>query len=165
MGKDRPMKWDRIPTASVPADARLAGPREHRHAHATTASLSRRRFLQGSAAVAAGGAVALGPGLASAAGPGLGDVVPIPTTQEFFPGFFSHIQGPPLLGGPNADPSTVYNFEGISGIAFVSGTVERRNRRTGEVRNLPYLFNDMRFMKGRFRGRDGHVRRGTFAFI
>jgi len=41
----------------------------------------------------------------------------------------------------------------------------RRNKRTGEVRTLPYSFNDMRFMKGVFRGRDGHERNATFAFI
>jgi hypothetical protein len=29
---------------------------------------------------------------------------------------------------------------------------------------LPYSFNDMRFMQGLFRGRDGHVREATFVF-
>ena len=45
-------------------------------------------------------------------------------------------------------------------IAFV----ERTDRRTGEMRTLPYAFNDMRFMQGRFEGRDGHVRNATFVF-
>jgi hypothetical protein len=58
----------------------------------------------------------------------------------------------------------VYNFDGTAGIAFISGFVERTDRKTGETRTLPYSFNDMRFMQGRFEGRDGHVRDATFAF-
>jgi hypothetical protein len=88
---------------------------------------------------------------------------PIPATLEFFPGVFGHVQAPPL--GAGSDPTTVNNFNGAAGIAFISGEVERRNTRTGEVRTLPYSFNDMRFMKGAFRGRDGHERNATFAFI
>ena len=41
---------------------------------------------------------------------------------------------------------------GAAGIAFISGTVERTDRKTGETRVLPYLFNDMRFMQVVFRG-------------
>jgi hypothetical protein len=92
-------------------------------------------------------------------------VQPIPTTAEFFPGVESHVQAPPSLVGPDSDPATVYNFEGATGIAFISGVCERRNRKTGETRTLPFQFNDMRFMKGVFRGRDGHVRGATFALV
>jgi len=130
---------------------------------------SRRGFLQGAAGVTALGAAA-GSGLfrppaAEASGPGIGLVQPIPTTAEFFPGVESHVQAPPDLEGPDSDPATVYNFEGATGIAFISGMCERRNRKTGETRTLPFQFNDMRFMKGVFRGRDGHVRGGTFALV
>ena len=129
---------------------------------------SRRRFLQASAGAAAlGGAAAAGllrPGRALA-GPGIGLVEPIPTTVEFFPGVQSHVLAPPFLFGPDSDPATVYNFEGVSGLAYISGTCEQRNRRTGETRELPFSFNDMRFMKGVFRGTDGRTRRGAFGFI
>ncbi len=105
------------------------------------------------------------PRSAQAAGPGIGLAVPIPTTTEFFPGVQSHVQAPPFLEGPDSDPATVYNFQGATGIAFISGMVDRWNRRTGERRRLPYLFNDMRFMQGVFRGRDGHARNATFGFV
>jgi hypothetical protein len=59
----------------------------------------------------------------------------------------------------------VYNFRGASAIGFVDGEVERRNRRTGETRVLPFVASDMRFMQGAFRGNDGRVRPATFAFI
>jgi hypothetical protein len=35
----------------------------------------------------------------------------------------------------------------------------------GETRTLPFLFNDMRFMKGVFRSHDGHVRDAAFGFV
>jgi hypothetical protein len=107
----------------------------------------------------------LRPDRALAGGPGIGLVEPIPTTVEFFPGVQSHVLGPPFLFGPDSDPATVNNFHGASAIAFISGTCERRNRRTGETRTLPFLFNDMRFMKGVFRGHDGHVRDAAFGFV
>jgi hypothetical protein len=103
--------------------------------------------------------------VAQAAGPGVGLAEPIPATAEFFPGVFSHVQFPPVLGGENADPGTVFNFQGAVGSALISGTCEQRNRRTGTTRTLPYLMNDMRFQKGVFRGRDGHERGATFALV
>ena len=137
----------------------------HPHVHQFT----RRGFLQTTAGAAALGAVVgsglLRPGVAQAAGPGVGLAEPIPATAEFFPGVFSHVQFPPVLGGENADPGTVFNFQGAVGSALISGTCEQRNRRTGTTRTLPYLMNDMRFQKGVFRGRDGHERGATFALV
>jgi hypothetical protein len=130
---------------------------------------TRRRFLRAGAGAAAIGAAAgaglLRSGGAFASGPGIGLVEPIPTTVEFFPGVQSHVLAPPFLFGPDSDPATVYNFQGVSAIAFISGTCERTNRKTGETRTLPFLFNDMRFMKGVFRGRDGHAREAAFGFV
>lgn len=130
---------------------------------------TRRRFLQTSVGTTALGAIVgsglLRPGVARASGPGIGLVEPIPATTEFFPGVLSHVQFPPVLGGDVADPGTVFNFEGAVGAALISGTCEQRNRKTGEKRTLPYLFNDMRFQQGVFRGRDGHERAATFAFV
>jgi hypothetical protein len=137
----------------------------HSHAH----QWSRRGFLQTAAGAAAFGAAAgaglFRPSTAQAGGPGIGLAEPIPTTLEFFPGVQSHVLVPPTLLGPDSDPSTVYNFRGTSAIAFISGMCEQRNRRTGATRTLPFTFNDMRFMKGVFRGRDGHERRATFALV
>jgi hypothetical protein len=138
------------------------------HAH-THYALSRRGLLKGAAGAALAGA-AVGSGLfdslkAQAAAPGVGLAEPIPASVEFFPGAFGHVQAPPFLVGPDSDPSTVYNFEGATGIAFISGSVDRTDRRTGETETLPFIFNDMRFMKGVFRGRDGRVRDGCFALV
>ena len=130
---------------------------------------SRRDFLKTAVGAAAFGAAASGgllrPARALAGGPGIGLVEPIPTTFEFFPGVPSHVLAPPFLFGPDSDPATVYNFQGVSAIAFISGTCEQRNRKTGETRTLPFQLNDMRFMKGVFRGHDGHVRDASFGFV
>ena len=137
----------------------------HSHVHQWT----RRGFLQTTVGAAALGAVVgtglLRPGAAQAAGPGIGLAEPIPATAEFFPGVLSHVQFPPVVGGKNADPGTVFNFQGAVGAALISGTCEQRNRMTGAKRTLPFMFNDMRFQKGVFRGRDGHKRGATFALV
>jgi hypothetical protein len=136
----------------------------HRHA---ASLISRRRFLQATAGATAfgalGGPSALVADTAHAAAPGIGLALPIPATLDLLGADF-HVQAPPLTG-VDTDPATVNNFQGAAGIAFISGTVERTDRKTGETRLLPYLFNDMRFMQGVFRGRDGHERNATFAFI
>ena len=108
------------------------------------------------------GATALFADSAGAAAPGIGLALPIPATLDLLGADF-HVQAPPFTG-VDTDPSTVYNFQGAAGIAFISGMVERTDRKTG-ARVLPYLHNDMRFMQGVFRGRDGHERRATFGFI
>ena len=131
--------------------------------------VSRRRFLQGTAGAAALGA-ATGAGLmnqrhAHAAAPGVGLVVPIPYGLDFFgDGRLFHVEAPPFPGA-GEDPSTVFNFDGASAIAFIDGLVDRTNRKTGAIETLPFIASDMRFAKGRFRGRDGHVREGTFGFV
>jgi hypothetical protein len=139
------------------------------HRHPWPSPMSRRRFLQGAAGLTVAGAAAssglLDPLAAHATSPGIGRVVPIPTTVEFFPGVASHVLAPPFLQGPDSDPSTVYNFQGATGLAYITGLVERRNRKTGETRTLPSNFNDMRFMTGRFRAHDGHVEQATFALV
>jgi hypothetical protein len=153
---DRPL----TPTRPIDPDA----PGGHRQVNQWT----RRGFLQTAAGAAALGAVMgtglLHPGEAQAASPGIGLAEPIPATADFF-GVPSHVQFPPVLGGPDADPGTVFNFQGSVGAALISGTCEQRNRRTGDTRTLPYMMNDMRFMKGFFRGRDGHKRGATFALV
>jgi hypothetical protein len=149
-----------VPTRATTVGALESDSREDRW--------SRRRLIQTGLGAAAIGAAAsaglLRPGKALA-GPGIGLVDPIPTTFEFFPGVQSHVQAPPFLFGPDSDPATVYNLQGATGLAYISGTCEQRNRVTGETRELPFVSNDMRFMKGVFRGHDGHVRSAAFGFV
>jgi hypothetical protein len=135
------------------------------HAHVLPRSWGRRQFLQAAGASTAG--IALGSrlvrtGLAEA-GPGIGNILPIPTTLDAF-GEEIHVQVPPFTGA-DSDPSTVDNFQGASAIALVDTSVSRRNRKTGETLVLPSTGNHVTFMKGVYRGRDGHVRDGTFSLI
>ena len=56
-------------------------------------------------------------------------------------------------------------MNGFVGLAYVDGTVTRTNTLTNEVLTLPFVDSDMRFMKGVFRGTDGRLHHGAFAFI
>ena len=129
--------------------------------------ISRRTFLRAGIGASAMGA-ALGAGLlrpvAASAAPGIGNVLPIPSTLEPFPGVEIHVQAPPFTG-PNTDPSTVWNFQGASGIAFMDTSVTRTHRKTGEVQVLPSTMNHMTFMQGIYIGRDGHVPESISSFV
>ena len=65
----------------------------------------------------------------------------------------------------DAEPATITNMDAAVGLAYVSGMVTQTNNKTGEVMRLPFVDSDMRFMKGVFRGTDGRVHRGAFAFV
>jgi hypothetical protein len=70
------------------------------------------------------------------------------------------------LGDPaNAEPATITDFNGFVGLAYLSGTVMQANTSTGQIMRLPFVDSDMRFMKGVFRGTDGRIHRGAFAFV
>ena len=129
--------------------------------------ISRRTFLRAGVGASAMGA-ALGAGLlrpiTASAAPGIGNVLPIPTTMEPIPGEEIHLQAP-FFTGRNTDPSTVWNFQGASGFAFMDTSVTSTHRKTSEVQVLPSTFNHMAFMQGIYIGRDGHVREGTFSFV
>jgi hypothetical protein len=43
--------------------------------------------------------------------------------------------------------------------------VTQTNTKTGEMVRLPFVDSDMRFMQGVFRGTDGKVHQGAFAFV
>src|SRR5262245_39927833 len=51
-----------------------------------------------------------------------------------------------VFGGPGEEPSSIGNFKGSSGIAFIGGTVTRTNINTGQQQLLPFIDADMRFM-------------------
>jgi hypothetical protein len=130
------------------------------------ASISRRTFPRaGVGASVVGGALGLGllRPVSAWAAPGIGNVLPIPTTEEFL-GVELHVQSPPF-SGVDTDPSTVWNFQGASGIAFIDTEVTRTHRKTGEQQVLRSLMNHMTFMQGIYVGRDGHVRDGTFSLV
>ena|SRR5207245_592610 len=129
-------------------------------------ALSRRRFLR-SAAGAAG--LVLGSNLLlQAKGDGSFEPTPIPGGNYFlgFPGPLFHVFAPGLGSFPvDQEPSTITNFNGFVGLAYISGMVTETNMSTGAKRRLPFLTSDMRFMKGVFRDTEGQVRQGTFALV
>jgi hypothetical protein len=137
--------------AILPATARRGGAG---HDHFWDRAMSRRRFL--GVAAGAGGAAAVSslwmPALAEATAPGPGTPRPIPGTVA--PGAPFHI----FLPGPGAEPSTITDFNGFSGIVDIEGAG------TGTGSNLTFGA-DMRFMAGIFRGTDGRVHKGTFGFV
>jgi hypothetical protein len=133
------------------------------HTYFEKCAFSRRAFLK-TAAGAAG--VLLGAGLPQAArAGGSGEPKPIPGGFEAGGQLF-HVLGPGIFGTPaDAEPSSITDFNGFIGLTFVDGIVTRTNTTTGEVRRLPFLASDMRFMKGVFRDTQGRVRQGAFAFV
>jgi hypothetical protein len=136
------------------------------HAHLWQRAMSRRQFTRTAAGAAAFGA-ALGSGLSW---PGLvsahkaQEPKPIPGGTPTLGGAF-HVFGPGVLDPPDAEPSTITDFNGFIGLAFINGTVTRTNTVTGEVRTLPFVNSDMRFMKGVFEGTDGRIHHGAFAYV
>src|SRR5439155_10721407 len=108
--------------------------------------MSRRRFMQTAAGASAVGA-ALGTGiiaprLVSAAGPGIGEALPIAGGSSAIEAGFGklfHVYGPPGADSPDSDPSTVGNFNGDVGLAYINGMVTETNRRTGDSRELPFI--------------------------
>ncbi len=76
-----------------------------------------------------------------------------------------HVFAPALPDPIDAEPATITDFNGFDGLAYISGTVTQTNTATDEVRTLPFVDSDMRFMKGVFRGTDGRIHRGAFALV
>jgi hypothetical protein len=138
------------------------------HARVWHHAMSRRQFIRTAAGVGAV-ATALGAGVwrpGQAKAHQAHEPVPIPGGTPVFGGEF-HVFGPgfPGFDPPDAEPSTITDFNGFLGLAYISGEVTRTNTVTGEVHTLPFVNNDMRFMKGNFRGTDGRMHHGAFAFI
>ena len=144
---------------------------DHRHpghAHVWHHAMSRRQFIRTAAGVAAVG-TALGAGVwrpRQVKAHQAHEPVPIPGGTPILGGDF-HVFGPglPHFDPPDAEPSTITDFNGFVGLAYISGEVRRTNTATGEVLMLPFVDSDMRFMKGVFRGTDGKMHQGVFAFI
>jgi hypothetical protein len=128
-----------------------------------TSPFTRRRFMQtGLGVLAAGAAIGrqlVAPEIAYAAGD---DPVPVSGSPFLAP---FNVWAPIFVDSIDAEPSTIGNFNGVVGIAYVSGAVTRTNLQTGAVRVLPFVDADMRFMQGVYRGVDGKARQGTFGFV
>jgi len=133
--------------------------------------VSRRDFVLRASGAAAAGA-ALGGGLLRplplfASPKSDGDPVPIPGGSPALGGGF-HVYGPTPDGSfdpIDAEPATVSNFNGVVGLAYISGTVSRTRIGSNVQVELPYIASDMRFMQGVYRGVDGRPRQGTFGLI
>ena len=128
--------------------------------------LSRRAFTRTAAGTAAIGAT-LGSGLlrpALAAPKGAFAPVPIPGGSPVLGGSY-HVFGPAAFDPIDAEPSTITNFNGFVGLAYISGTVTQTDTKTGQKTRYPFVDSDMRFMQGDFRGTDGRIHQATFALI
>jgi hypothetical protein len=95
---------------------------------------------------------------------------PIPGGLDFGNGTIFHVFAPGLAPDPvtslDDDPSTITDLNGYVGLAYISGVVDQYQANTGKfVQTLPFLFSDMRFMKGTYIDRKGKVRQGTFALV
>ena len=132
-------------------------------------SLSRREFVQVTGGAIAAGA-ALGSGVLrpqSVQALAADDPLPIPGGTPALGGAF-HLYGPTPDGSfdpIDAEPSLITNFNGVVGLAYISGMVTRTRISTGERVELPFNNADMRLMQGVYRGVDGKPRQGAFALI
>ena len=78
------------------------------------------------------------------------------------PDVHSHLPGPVDSATPNkvgGDPIPIYHFSGFVGAAHIEGTGTDGNG------NTLFWDADLRFMKGIYRGVDGDIHKGTFAFV
>lgn len=128
--------------------------------------VSRRQFARTAAGTAFAAAAAVGsklwtPSLVEAASFA---PVPIPGGTPALGGAY-HVFGPAAFDPIDAEPVTITNLNAAVGLAYVSGMVTQTNIKTGEVVRLPFVDSDMRFMQGVFRGTDGKVHPGAFAFV
>jgi hypothetical protein len=129
--------------------------------HHARHAFSRRAFIGGTAAAAAG--ASLGSGLlwpAAGSAASLSGRAPRPTTATTtINGVSFHFTS----FGPGVDPASITDFNGFVGVADVRGKGTATNP-DGTTETL--LFDtDMRFMKGVYVGVDGAVHKGTFGFV
>ena len=94
-------------------------------------------------------------------------VAPLPISGGLIPNPFGgpdvhqNLPGPAdsTVPGVGGEPSTITDFNGFVGVAHVQGTGTDGHGHT-------LLWDaDLRFMQGDYRGVDGHLHKGTFAFL
>ena len=139
----------------IPDQTLFRGRGDHRHFWER--ALSRRQFLAASAA-ATGGAVTAPlwvPTLVEAS-----SIDPKPIPETIFPSTPFHIQ----LPVPGNELSAISDFNGVLGVAAVSGAGTGTNTNTGATTRLVFDA-DMRFMQGQYIGVDGQNHEGSFVFV
>jgi hypothetical protein len=98
------------------------------------------------------------------------DPMPIPGGEPFLNSYGPLFGGPSTellhfyLRGPGVELSSITDFNGFIGVAVIDGVGTGTDLTTGESRELLYEV-DIGFMKGVYRGEDGHFYHGTFAFL
>lgn len=135
----------------IPADvAERSYGHEHFWDRARAAGFSRGQLLRRGAAVAGGvaGLSLLRAVPAFAAGSDPNPIAPDP-----------NLGGLRIwLPGRGTEPATITDFNGFTGVTEISGT----GTGGGQAWNFDV---DMRFMKGVYRGMDGKIHQGAFAFV
>ena len=126
--------------------------------------VSRRQFARTAAGSALAATVGSGLWIPSTAKAASFAPVPIPGGTPALGGVY-HVFGPAAFDPADAEPATITNLDAKVGLAYVSGMVTQTNIKTGDVVRLPFVDSDMRFMQGVFRGTDGKVHQGAFAFV
>jgi hypothetical protein len=153
--------WQFRPPKRDPSHGSLNVPHRHQgHRHVARA-LSRRQFL-GTAAGVAGlllGSSVLSPARAA----GCADPRPIPGGFSQFDHFYHQLY-PDQDTAHTEDPSTITDFNGHIGLAYVDGMGTHTDKTTGLVTPLPYRV-DLRFMEGTYVGKDGKQHHGAIAAI
>jgi hypothetical protein len=79
-------------------------------------------------------------------------------------GHFYHQLYPNENTAHTEDPSTITDFNGHIGLAYVEGMGTLTDKMTGAVSHLPYRV-DLRFMQGVYVGEDDERHHGAFAAI
>jgi len=136
------------------------------HAHFRDRRVSRREFVVTTTGTLA---AVLGVGLGNpqpAYGSEMGGSAPKPIPGGFKPPFterFIHHYIPPMVDG-GRDPAQIIDFNGIVGVAQITGTGTGTDKRTGATSQLLFEI-DNRFMKGAYVGLDGRQYSGTFGFL
>ena len=153
--------WQFRPTRRASLRGRLGVLHRHRgHTHISMA-ISRRQFLDTAAGVAG---LLLGSSFLSPARAAVCvDPKPIPGGFSEF-GHFYHQLYPNRDTADTEDPSTITDFNGHIGLAYVEGMGTHTDKMTGMESTLPYRV-DLRFMKGVYVGKDGKKHHGAFAAI
>jgi len=136
--------------------------------------VSRRNLIRGAAGAGALGAALLHPNLANAwhedddqgcRGP---IINPIPGGGAPFKPFGIIVHHNPLNPAVAladiSDPSQITDFDGLVGLTHIQGGGTGTDTTTGVSTPLAYRA-DMGFGQGKFRGSDGKLHKGTFAFV
>lgn len=141
-----------------------AGRRHPGHAHFWDRALSRREFVQTTAAAA--GLVLASPLKTMAQTVPGNTPKPIPGgIQPFGPGTeVFHVLGPhTFTPDPDGDRSAIFDFNGTIGYSVIRGTGHARGPQAA-ARSLNFEV-DVRFMQGVYVAEDGRRRHGTFCLL